>query len=109
MNRFFSVIIVYSWSILFLLLASCKSKQQVIAEYKSSDSQEVRGGSAVRRTAKDTSLIQLSGVMRWSKIGSYASKAGWKLCTTCRTIALETVCLYGIVHFNFLFYFRNFC
>ena len=36
----------------------------------------------------------------------------WKLCTACRTIALEAVCLYSIVPFNFLFNspfnFRNF-
>lgn len=41
---------------LMFLLASCKSKQQVITEYKSSDSLEVREVSAVRRTAKDTSF-----------------------------------------------------
>ena len=41
---------------LMFLLASCKSKQQAITEYKSSDSLEVREVSAVRRTAKDTSF-----------------------------------------------------
>ena len=34
-------------------------------------------------------------------MGSNASVAGWMLSTSCRTIALDAVCLYGFVHFNF--------
>jgi len=41
---------------LMLLLASCKSKQKVVTEYRYSDSLEVKGVSEVRRTVSDTSF-----------------------------------------------------
>lgn len=51
------IIAILMTALLFLmfLLASCKSKQQVITEYKYSDSLEVKEVAAVRSTAKATS------------------------------------------------------
>ena len=51
------IIAVIATAIIFLLflLAGCKSKQQVVTEYKCSDSLEVKEVAAVRSTAKATS------------------------------------------------------
>ena len=54
-NKSISKIIVFIGSIMMFLLASCKSKQQVITEYKYSDSLEVKEVAAVQSTAKTTS------------------------------------------------------